>query len=197
MSNKPKNKPANLRPTPPERGRFRRRILSWYDREKRELPWRGEKNPYRIWVSEAMLQQTRGGYRPAALPRFHRTVSHPGLPGRRAPGRRIGRMAGSGILRPREKFTPRRTASGEQRRDAQNARGAAGSAGGRPLHGGGDRQHRLRGALRGYRRERPAYHEPGSQPLDSHQLSTRPKSHRRGNTSADSARKGPAISTRR
>ena len=59
MSNKPKNKPANLRLTSPERGRFRRRILSWYDREKRELPWRGEKNPYRIWVSEAMLQQTR------------------------------------------------------------------------------------------------------------------------------------------
>ncbi len=59
MSNKPKSKPANLRPTPPERRRFRRRILSWYDREKRELPWRGEKNPYRIWVSEAMLQQTR------------------------------------------------------------------------------------------------------------------------------------------
>ena len=59
MSNKPKNKPANLRLTSPERRRFRRRILSWYDREKRELPWRGEKNPYRIWVSEAMLQQTR------------------------------------------------------------------------------------------------------------------------------------------
>ncbi len=59
MSNKPKNKPATLRFTPPERRRFRGRILRWYDREKRELPWRGEKDPYRIWVSEAMLQQTR------------------------------------------------------------------------------------------------------------------------------------------
>ncbi len=59
MSNKPKNKPATLRFSPPERRRFRRRILGWYDREKRELPWRGEKDPYRIWVSEAMLQQTR------------------------------------------------------------------------------------------------------------------------------------------
>ena len=59
MSNKPKNKPPTPRFSPPERRRFRRRILGWYDREKRELPWRGEKDPYRIWVSEAMLQQTR------------------------------------------------------------------------------------------------------------------------------------------
>ncbi|MDA0999152.1 MAG: A/G-specific adenine glycosylase [bacterium] len=38
---------------------IRERLLRWYDREKRELPWRGEKDPYRIWVSESMLQQTR------------------------------------------------------------------------------------------------------------------------------------------
>ena len=59
MSNKTKNKPESLRFAPPERRKFRRRILNWYDREKRELPWRGENDPYRIWVSEAMLQQTR------------------------------------------------------------------------------------------------------------------------------------------
>ena len=61
MSNKTKNNPESLRLTPPERRRFRRRILNWYEREKRELPWRGEQDPYRIWVSEAMLQQTRAG----------------------------------------------------------------------------------------------------------------------------------------
>ncbi|MCY4384355.1 MAG: A/G-specific adenine glycosylase [Nitrospinae bacterium] len=61
MSNKTKNNPDSLRLTPPERRRFRRRILSWYEREKRELPWRGEQDPYRVWVSEAMLQQTRAG----------------------------------------------------------------------------------------------------------------------------------------
>lgn len=38
---------------------FRRCLLRWYDREKRRLPWRGEKDPYRILVSEIMLQQTR------------------------------------------------------------------------------------------------------------------------------------------
>ena len=59
MSNKTKNMPESLRFTPPERRKFRRRILVWYEREKREFPWRGEKDPYRIWASEAMLQQTR------------------------------------------------------------------------------------------------------------------------------------------
>jgi A/G-specific adenine glycosylase len=38
---------------------FRKRLLSWFDREKRMLPWRGENDPYRILVSEIMLQQTR------------------------------------------------------------------------------------------------------------------------------------------
>lgn len=34
-------------------------LLPWYDASHRELPWRGEKDPYHIWVSEIMLQQTR------------------------------------------------------------------------------------------------------------------------------------------
>lgn len=38
---------------------FRQRLLRWFDREHRKLPWRGEKDPYRILVSEIMLQQTR------------------------------------------------------------------------------------------------------------------------------------------
>jgi A/G-specific adenine glycosylase len=41
------------------RKRFRRLLLQWFDREKRDLPWRGEIDPYRILVSEIMLQQTR------------------------------------------------------------------------------------------------------------------------------------------
>lgn len=39
--------------------RFRRTLLAWYDREKRDLPWRRTRDPYRIWVSEIMLQQTQ------------------------------------------------------------------------------------------------------------------------------------------
>ena len=34
-------------------------LLTWYDIHKRVLPWRGIRDPYRIWVSEIMLQQTR------------------------------------------------------------------------------------------------------------------------------------------
>ena len=34
-------------------------LLNWYDRHRRSLPWRGTRDPYRIWLSEIMLQQTR------------------------------------------------------------------------------------------------------------------------------------------
>jgi A/G-specific adenine glycosylase len=39
--------------------RFRRLLLGWFQRHHRKLPWRGERDPYRILVSEIMLQQTR------------------------------------------------------------------------------------------------------------------------------------------
>ena len=38
---------------------FRRRLLAWFRRTKRDLPWRHTRDPYRIWLSEIMLQQTR------------------------------------------------------------------------------------------------------------------------------------------
>ena len=38
---------------------FRRRLMHWYRSHARELPWRGISDPYRTWVSEVMLQQTR------------------------------------------------------------------------------------------------------------------------------------------
>ncbi len=37
----------------------RRRLLKWFDKHQRDLPWRKNKTPYRIWVSEIMLQQTQ------------------------------------------------------------------------------------------------------------------------------------------
>ena len=36
-----------------------RLLLEWYRTNKRDLPWRRTKDPYRIWVAEIMLQQTR------------------------------------------------------------------------------------------------------------------------------------------
>ena len=44
-------------------------LLAWYDQHRRSLPWRDEVSPYRTWVSEIMLQQTRVA---AVLPYFHR-----------------------------------------------------------------------------------------------------------------------------
>lgn len=37
---------------------FSRRLLQWYDRNARDLPWRRSSDPYHIWISEIMLQQT-------------------------------------------------------------------------------------------------------------------------------------------
>ena len=34
-------------------------LLHWYDENRRDLPWRHTADPYRIWLSEIMLQQTR------------------------------------------------------------------------------------------------------------------------------------------
>ena len=49
-------------------------LLAWYDQHRRTLPFRGTKDPYRIWVSEIMLQQTRtetvGAYYERFLARF-------------------------------------------------------------------------------------------------------------------------------
>lgn len=47
-------------------------LLAWYDRAARRLPWRGTQDPYRIWVSEVMLQQTTVA---AVVPRYARFLA--------------------------------------------------------------------------------------------------------------------------
>jgi A/G-specific adenine glycosylase len=49
---------ARSKPNPADR-LIRRSLLSWYHRNKRDLPWRHTRDPYHIWVSEIMLQQTQ------------------------------------------------------------------------------------------------------------------------------------------
>jgi A/G-specific adenine glycosylase len=52
--------PLSINPVPADQVRsLRRSLLAWYQREKRDLPWRSSRDPYRVWISEAMLQQTR------------------------------------------------------------------------------------------------------------------------------------------
>jgi len=48
---------------------FSEKILNWYNLHKRELPWRATKDPYKIWLSEIMLQQTRVAQ---GLPYYHK-----------------------------------------------------------------------------------------------------------------------------
>jgi A/G-specific adenine glycosylase len=48
---------------------IRRRILRWYREHKRDLPWRRTRDPYQVWVSEIMLQQTRVA---AVIPYYQR-----------------------------------------------------------------------------------------------------------------------------
>ncbi len=43
----------------PEAAALRPPLLAWYDRQKRDLPWRRTRDPYAIWLSEVMLQQTQ------------------------------------------------------------------------------------------------------------------------------------------
>jgi A/G-specific adenine glycosylase len=61
------SKPHPL-PTPAERQRFRRHLLTWYRAHGRDLPWRSTSNPYHILVSEIMLQQTQVD---RVLPKYH------------------------------------------------------------------------------------------------------------------------------
>lgn len=52
---------------------FRKKLLAWFAASQRDLPWRRTKDPYRIWLSEIMLQQTRVT---AVIPYYERFVEH-------------------------------------------------------------------------------------------------------------------------
>jgi A/G-specific adenine glycosylase len=54
------------------RQQIQERLLAWSRTHRRDLPWRGERDPYRIWVSEVMLQQTQVK---TVIPYYHRFLS--------------------------------------------------------------------------------------------------------------------------
>lgn len=62
----PKSTPRHLASAAP----FRRRLLAWFGRHGRDLPWRRTRDPYRILVSEVMLQQTPVSRVTGYYPRF-------------------------------------------------------------------------------------------------------------------------------
>ena len=55
----PKSTPARTAVAPREAQRFRRRLLRWFRRHGRDLPWRRTRDPYHVLVAEFMLQQTQ------------------------------------------------------------------------------------------------------------------------------------------
>jgi A/G-specific adenine glycosylase len=57
----------------PELSRFRKKLLAWFIASHRDLPWRRTKDPYRIWLSEIMLQQTRVT---TVIPYYQRFLEH-------------------------------------------------------------------------------------------------------------------------
>ncbi len=65
----PRSRPSlTALPNPQLRRRFRRRLLEWYRRNGRDLPWRRTRDPYHILVSEVMLQQTQVD---RVVPKYH------------------------------------------------------------------------------------------------------------------------------
>src|SRR5215472_2160628 len=63
-----RKRPTGPLPSSAERRRFRTRLLAWYRRHGRDLPWRRTDDPYHILVSEVMLQQTQVD---RVLPKYH------------------------------------------------------------------------------------------------------------------------------
>ncbi len=52
---------------------FSNHVICWYEQNKRDLPWRKTKDPYKIWLSEIILQQTRVAQ---GLPYYERFITH-------------------------------------------------------------------------------------------------------------------------
>ena len=103
------------------------RLLAWYQRHGRDLPWRRTRDPYAIWVAEMMLQQTQVGtvipYYERFLARFPTVEGAGGRPARRR-AQGVGR---AGLLRPRPQPAPRRPPCGRRlgRAASPHARAAA------------------------------------------------------------------------
>ncbi len=124
---------------------LRTALLAWYAQHKRELPWRRDRDAYRVWVSEIMLQQTRV----AAVLEHYRAFleAFPTVEAlARAPEERVlalwsglGYYRRARMLHQAAKVVVKRAG----RRDPADGGGAAQAAGSRALHGCGHCEHRL------------------------------------------------------
>ena len=72
MANKTLSPPPPSLPDDTWRREFRRKLLAWYRQHARDLPWRENRDPYRVWLSEIMLQQTQVA---TVIPYFRRFLA--------------------------------------------------------------------------------------------------------------------------
>jgi len=114
------------------RSRFRKNLLAWFAEFQRDLPWRRTRDPYHIWLSEIMLQQTRVAARHSLLRTFPRTISQRRSACTRATGRKCsGYGQGSAITRGRGNLrkAAQEIVANAQRCLPKQARGSTGAAG--------------------------------------------------------------------
>jgi A/G-specific adenine glycosylase len=70
---KPSKGDVCVTPTPFDPVEIASRLLAWYGRAGRDLPWRNTRDPYRVWLSEIMLQQTTVA---AVIPYYEQFLAH-------------------------------------------------------------------------------------------------------------------------
>ena len=123
-------------------------LVAWYDQTGAELPWRGDADPYHVWLSEIMLQQTQIETVKPYYARF--LAAYPTVEAlAAAPLDDVLKLwEGWATTAARAICTAPPSRSPAQRLPA-DGRGAAGAERRRALHGGRDCQHRLRRARAG------------------------------------------------
>src|ERR1017187_2243223 len=120
---------------------FRTQLLAWYDAHARDLPWRASRDPYRVWVSEIMLQQTRVA---AVIAHYYEFLRRFPTVEKLAGAREASVLAAwSGLGYYRRARMLHAAAKGAGREVSSNGGGIAGFAGRGTVYGGGHCQHRI------------------------------------------------------
>ena len=137
---------------------MRARLVAWYEREHRDLPWRASRDPYRVLVSEMMLVQTTVA---AVVPFYERFLARfPDVAALAAADEAEVLKAWEGLGYYRRARQLHAAARRDRREHGgvvpRRPRGGPGLAGGRPLHRRGDPLVRLRPAGPDRRGEHPA-----------------------------------------
>lgn len=114
-------------------------LLGWFQAHARALPWRADREPYHVWLSEIMLQQTRveavRGYYARFLAAAPDVFALAALP----EAQLLKLWEGLGYYNRAQGAGLRAGDRGARRRLARHGGGSAGPAGHRPVHGRGDR----------------------------------------------------------